>query len=195
MIHRRIIRGPAGRVLLALLLVVAGPLFLNADVYKHIDKDGVLHFTDRPGGDGFYLYLSVDEKGSSAYDRSDYDTWIQEAAGKYRISFGLLKALIKVESNFNARAVSPAGAKGLMQIMPHNFRALDIRDPFDPYQNIMGGARYLREMLNRHNGNRQLALAAYNAGPNAVARYGRVPPYTETMDYVRKVMKYYIVYK
>ncbi|ABW66979.1 lytic transglycosylase domain-containing protein [Desulfosudis oleivorans] len=195
MTHYRIIRGPAGRMLLALLFVVAGPSFLNADVYKHIDKDGVLHFTDRPGGDGFYLYLSVDEKGSTAYDRSDYDTWIQEAAGKYRISFGLLKALIKVESNFNARAVSPAGAKGLMQIMPHNFRALDIRDPFDPYQNIMGGARYLREMLNRHNGNLQLALAAYNAGPNAVARYGRVPPYTETMDYVRKVMKYYIVYK
>lgn len=168
---------------------------LQADIYRHVDKNGALCFTDEPR-EGYHLYLGS-ERSSSAYAaQTDYDAWIQEAARKYDVAVGLIKAMIKVESSFNHRAISPAGAKGLMQVMPHNFAELGIRDPFDPYQNIMGGVRYLRKMLNQYNGDLQLALAAYNAGPNAVDQYGRrIPPYAETVDYVRKVMKYYIVYK
>jgi soluble lytic murein transglycosylase len=173
--------------------VASGPLY--ADIYRYVDKNGALCFTDEPR-EGYHLYMGS-AKASSAYAaQTDYDVWIQEAARKYNVAVGLIKAMIRVESSFNHRAVSRAGAKGLMQVMPDNFAELGIRDPFDPYQNIMGGVRYLRKMLNQYNGDLQLALAAYNAGPNAVDQYGRrIPPYAETVDYVRKVMKYYIVYK
>jgi len=103
----------------------------------------------------------------------------------------LLKALIKIESDFNPLAISHAGAKGLMQIMPENIKALNIKDPFDPWENIMGGARYLKQLLKRFNGELHLALAAYNAGPNAVESYQRIPPFKETEDFVKKVLEYY----
>ena len=106
----------------------------------------------------------------------------------------MIKALIKVESDFNTRAVSRSGALGLMQIMPENVKAFRIFDPFDPRDNIIGGARYLKTLLDRFEGKLPLALAAYNAGPKVVERYRNIPPIKETEDYVKKVMKYYYLY-
>ena len=111
------------------------------------------------------------------------------------MSFPLLKAIIKAESDFDALAVSQKGATGLMQIMPQNFKPLGIKDPFDPWQNINAGARYFKQMFDRFNGKLSLSLAAYNAGPTAVDRYKTIPPYEETENYVRRVLKYYYNYK
>lgn len=165
----------------------------QAKIYKYIDKNGVLHFTDVPRGNN--LYLNDGEANSEGYHTAEFDRWIYQAARRYDIAFPLLKAVIKVESNFNPNAVSPKGAKGLMQIMPQNYPALGIRNPFNPYENIMGGARYFREQMDRFNGQLQLALAAYNAGPHVVDRYNHIPPYPETINFIKRVMKYYIVYK
>jgi soluble lytic murein transglycosylase len=108
----------------------------------------------------------------------------------------LLKAIIKAESDFNPRAVSKKGAMGLMQIMPENIKAMNISNPFDPLENILGGARYFREMLDRFKGHLSLSLAAYNAGPTAVERYNnQIPPYKETENYIERVLKFYSSYQ
>jgi soluble lytic murein transglycosylase-like protein len=121
--------------------------------------------------------------------RSAYGHFIREAAEKYGIDEALIHSVIQVESAFNPVAVSPAGALGLMQLMPALATELGVDEPFDPRQNIMAGTRYLRKLLDLHRGNIKLALASYNAGPGAVARYGRIPPFGETRRYVMKVTK------
>jgi len=115
---------------------------------------------------------------------------IAESARKYDIPEKLLSAVIKVESNFNPRAVSSEGARGLMQLMPATARQLGVKNSFDIKQNVDAGSRYLKDMLDRYDGRIDLALAAYNAGPGAVDRYGGIPPYRETKGYVKKVMAY-----
>ena len=120
---------------------------------------------------------------------------IMKAHKKYGVEFSLIKAVIKVESDFNPEAVSKKGAKGLMQIMPDNFKSLAVKDPFNPYQNIMAGAFYLQQLLKRYEDKLHLALAAYNAGPEAVDKYKKIPPYKETQNYVKEVMKTYSRYK
>lgn len=117
---------------------------------------------------------------------------IKRASQKYSVDERLISAVIKHESSFNPRAVSPAGAQGLMQLMPSTARALGVTDPFDAEQNIMAGTRYLRQKIDEFNGNLQLALAAYNAGSGAVRKYGGIPPYPETQAYVKRVMKSYL---
>jgi soluble lytic murein transglycosylase-like protein len=115
---------------------------------------------------------------------------IDEAARKYQLPAKLITAVIKVESNFNPRAVSSEGASGLMQLMPATGRKLGVKNAFDIKQNIDGGSRYLKDMLERFGGKLELALAAYNAGPHAVDKHGGIPPYRETRNYVKKVMAY-----
>jgi soluble lytic murein transglycosylase-like protein len=117
-----------------------------------------------------------------------YDDLIIEAAETYGLDPRLIRSVVQVESAFNPMAVSPAGAKGLMQLRPILARELRVHNPFDPRQNIMGGARYLRRLLDMHDGDIRLALASYNAGPRNVTRYGGVPPFQETQKYVNRII-------
>lgn len=122
---------------------------------------------------------------------SNYEDIIKQAATQYNLPEKLISSVIKQESNFNATAVSSAGASGLMQLMPGTAKYLGVTDTLNPEQNIMGGAKYLRQMLDQFDGNTETALAAYNAGPGAVKKYDGIPPYKETQNYVQKVMNYY----
>lgn len=120
----------------------------------------------------------------------NYEDYFKRAADTYQIPENLLKAVAKAESDFNPNAVSRCGAQGIMQLMPSTARSLGVADSFDPGQNIMGGAKYLRQMLDNFNGDVTKAVAAYNAGPGAVEKYDGIPPYQETQNYVKKVLGY-----
>ncbi len=162
-----------------------------AEIYKYTDERGVTHFTDMPSDSRFRPVFP--EKTNMGGERK-YDHIIRMLCRENQIDFSLVKAVIKAESAFNPRAVSKKGAQGLMQLMPNTARELRVVDPFDPYDNLQGGVRYLRRMLDTFNGNIKLALAAYNAGPGAVQSSNTVPPYPETRMYVKRVMKYHQEY-
>lgn len=136
-----------------------------------------------PETNSFSTGIDVQDRTS----QGNLDALILQAAGKYNINPNLLRAVIKVESNFKPDAVSRAGAMGLMQLMPATARGLGVSDPFNPAQNIDGGARYLRQMLDKF-GDTRLALAAYNAGPGNVQKYNGIPPFAETQNYVPRVL-------
>jgi soluble lytic murein transglycosylase len=187
-----------GIILVLLTYVVP----VDADIYMYIDRSGVIHFTNVPTNSetDYRIYLKEKPRKALGPDAGeqyehDFDHYIAEASKKHGVSFPLVKAVIKAESDFNPRAISRKGALGLMQIMPENLETLQISDPFDPWENIMGGTRYLRMMLNRFNGKLPLSLAAYNAGPTAVDHYQSIPPFKETENYIEKVMMYYYSYK
>ncbi|MFZ1036417.1 MAG: transglycosylase SLT domain-containing protein [Smithella sp.] len=170
----------------------------HADIYKHIDKDGVLHLTNVPSDPNVKYILIMKEKRilfQPNIDVNKYDDIINRAANKFGLDSALIKAIIKAESNFNHNAVSPVGAQGLMQLMPKTAYALSVDDSFHPEKNIEGGARYLRYLLKTYRGDLSLALAAYNAGEKAVAKYHyNIPPYRETQNYVRRVLSFYKSY-
>lgn len=148
-------------------------------------KSSGMYSASQASGSGFRNVLR-DHLGSVP---EDMDAIFEEAAYKYSLPPNLIKAVAKAESNFNPQAVSHAGAVGVMQLMPGTARNLGVTDPYDARQNIMGGAKYLKENLDRF-GDVSLALAAYNAGPGSVQKYGGIPPYNETQNYVRKVTSY-----
>jgi len=187
-------------ILVPLIMILVYTLPASADIYKYVDAEGVIHLTNVPTQTGVKYTLIMREK-RVLLDRklgeniSQYDELIKKTSGRYNVEPALVKAIIKAESNFNHRAVSPKGAKGLMQLMPATASSLQVRDSFHPENNIEGGVKYVRYLLNFFNGNLPLALAAYNAGENAVLRYGGIPPYRETQTYVRRVLSYHDRFK
>jgi soluble lytic murein transglycosylase len=165
-----------------------------------VDDDGVVHFTNTPDGSKGELYLREAPKRPPRRRSSGMDNrWMMEYAERYsranNLSPALVKAIIKAESNGERFAVSPKGAQGMMQLMPFTAKRMNVSDPFDPIENIEGGVKYIKELLGTFGGNLVHAVAAYNAGPDAVKKYGGVPPYKETRLYVKRVMNYYRQYQ
>ncbi|MFA5902444.1 MAG: lytic transglycosylase domain-containing protein [Desulfobacula sp.] len=167
-----------------------------ADIYMYVDKKGVVNFTNVPTSAKYQLFVKeLPARMRRNFSTTEYDHIIRKATETYDVDFSLIKAVIEAESGFDPEAVSKKGAKGLMQIMPGNFQYLSVQDPFNPSQNIMGGVKYLQELLRRYENKLPLVLAAYNAGPEAVDQFRQIPPYEETQNYVKKVMKLYKQYK
>lgn len=190
---------PAAMLAAAVVFFITGPAIVYADIYKHVDEEGVLHLTNVPSNPkAKYVMIMKEERIllSPSLDVKKYDHLINSAADKFNLDSALIKAVIKAESNFNHKAVSPVGAQGLMQLMPKTASSLNVKDSFHPEKNIEGGARYLRYLLNLYKGNLPLALAAYNAGEGAVAKYNyNIPPYRETQNYVKRVQSFYQSYR
>jgi soluble lytic murein transglycosylase-like protein len=177
------------------IFTITTSCIVYADIYKHVDNEGVLHLTNVPSDPNVKYVMIMREKRilfQPNIDVNKYDNIINKAADKFSLDSALIKAIIKAESNFNYKAVSPVGAQGLMQLMPKTASSLRVDDSFHPEKNIEGGARYLRYLLNTYKGDLNLALAAYNAGEKAVAKYNyNIPPYRETQNYVRRVLSFY----
>ncbi len=182
-----------GKLKWLLAVVLLGSLVRPAcaDIYRYVDEDGVIHFSNVPTHFRYRLYISETKLDYKSYfDR--YDKIISQAARKHDIDSSLIKAVIRAESDFDKYAISRKGAEGLMQLMPETAKDLAVRDPFDPRENIQAGVRYLKRQLKNFQNDVALALAAYNAGENAVRRYGhRIPPYEETRTFVDRVLRYW----
>lgn len=177
---------------LSFILSLSPPIL--ADVYRYRDKNGVWHFTNIKTDRRYKLYIRSSKKKPSEYIR-EYENIIKQASRVFKVEPFLIKAVIKAESDFDNRAVSRKGAQGLMQLMPDTANDMEVEDPFSPEENIFGGTRYLSILLERFKNNKRLALAAYNAGPEAVEEYGEIPPFPETRSFVKRVMRYYKKYR
>jgi soluble lytic murein transglycosylase len=190
-------------------LILLQSLAVRADIFRFEDDQGVVHFTNVPTETKFRLYLREYQKANpgapalktqkkppllarnSLADSPAIENHILEASQFYGLDPKLVQAVIQVESNFDALALSPKGARGLMQLMPQTARDMQVSDPFHPRDNIIGGTRYLKYLLDLFNNDLSLALAAYNAGPEKVNLHRGIPPYSETKNYVQKVIQTY----
>lgn len=168
------------------------------DIYRYVDPNGVIHFTNVPASSRYRFYMRETRTGlrlSYPQRVRRVDPLVRRVAKRYGVEVPLIKAVIKVESDFDPNAVSLEGAQGLMQLMPDRARKLGVRNSFNPAENIEGGVRHLRDLLDHFEGRLRLALAAYNAGRDAVTQYKGVPPYPETQRYVKNVLRYYAYYR
>ncbi|SJZ97094.1 protein of unknown function [Trichlorobacter thiogenes] len=189
------------------VLFLLGLLFLSAvvfpapscaDIYRYEDEEGVVHFTDAPTDKKFKIFMRDLRKDRqlrthfrlTSGNPQEFEHLITAASAKYGVSASLIRAVIQAESGYNPQAVSRAGAGGLMQLMPGTAKHLKVADRFNPSQNVDGGVRYLKFLLDTFKGDVSLALAAYNAGLSKVAKYGGIPPYEETRTYVSRVLSY-----
>jgi soluble lytic murein transglycosylase-like protein len=196
---------------IALASVMALPAVASADIYKYVDSEGVVHFATQPDGDKrwrVYIHGNGGQRTGAApgvvpVPPSDhdiarftrYDDWIRQAATLYQIPAELVRAIIRCESDYDPRAVSVSGARGLMQLMPDTASLMQVRDIDDPRENIFGGVRLLRILANEFNGDLELTVAAYNAGDGSVIRAGGIPPFQQTREYVVAVTKFYRRYR
>ena len=190
-------------IFLILLTLVVAPAY--GDIYSYTDEAGVVHFSNVPDDSQYHLFLRVDSdhpqvaktggnhRGQSlSIKRKQFSNLVGEAARENQLDPALLHAVIAAESGYNPNAVSPKGAVGLMQMMPDTGRRYGVQNLYDPAQNVKGGAQYLRDLMVLFNQDVSLAVAAYNAGEQAVAEHGnRIPPYRETEAYVPRVLSYY----
>lgn len=185
-------RYPLAILVVCFCFLLCSPPFSCADIYRFKDERGVWHFSNVKNDPRFRLFMRTPKyKKPVNRDIQNYDKAIIKASEKFRVEPSLIKAVIRAESGFDQKAISHKGAQGLMQLMPDTANAMDVRNPFDPEENILGGTRYLSLMLDRFRNNLQLALAAYNAGPEKVEEYRGIPPFSETMTFVEKALKYY----
>ncbi len=203
MTARRLLR----LALVPIALCAVAPRDAAANIYMKQNPDGSLSFTDdQKSGGKLYAKSKSESKTAAQYsprpfggggpDRyTRYDDVIRDAAGYYQLPEAFIRAIIKVESDFDPTAVSVAGAQGLTQLMPETGARMLVTDPWDPRENIFGGCRYLRVLANTFNGDLDLTIAAYNAGEGAVIRSGGIPNIAETQDYVIKVKSWYRRYR
>ncbi len=175
-----------------ILILFALAFPVRADIYRYVDENGRVYFTNVPLGPGWKIYLRTPKR--KKLHRRGWDSLFEEVARAEGLDPALLKAVARVESGFNPRAVSPKGALGMMQLMPETARMVGVRDPFDPRENLYGAARFLKRLLMEF-GDLSLALAAYHAGPEVVRRFRGLPPYPETRRYVKLVLRYYRLYR
>jgi soluble lytic murein transglycosylase-like protein len=187
--------------LIATVLTASTAAAAHPKIYTYVDEDGLRHYTDVPDNNRYRLLVLSPQDRTASGDRYDsmllaratqYDSIIETAALSSSVEANLLRAVIVVESGFNSRAVSKRGAVGLMQLMPATANRFGVSNPYDPRENVHAGAQYLKFLIDRFGQNIRLALAAYNAGEEAVDRNGgQIPPFTETMAYVPRVLKIY----
>lgn len=184
---------------LLLLVQLFVPCSVKADIYRYVDEEGIVHFTDAPTDTRFKVFmrdlkkdkeLRTKLKIASTVNPAEFEQLIKNCSQKYGVNINLVKAVIQAESGYNPNAVSKKGASGLMQLMPGTAKSLKVADRFNPKDNVEGGVKYLRFLLDTFRGDVSLAVAAYNAGLNKVAKYGGIPPYNETRNYVNRVLSY-----
>lgn len=181
---------------IALIFLLFSPLdVFSMEVFQYIDLSGTVHFTNVPTDP---RYRKLKPRGKTSYPEKDnrqkIDSLIEKEAREQGIEPALVKAVIRAESDFDSQAVSSAGAQGLMQLMPATAADLQMDDPFNPEENIRGGVRYLRILLDLFEQDLKMALAAYHAGPGNVMRHGKVPPIEQTQVYIERVLRFYKAY-
>ena len=183
----------------AFFCALSVPCSAKADIYRYVDEDDIVHFTDAPTDKRFKVFmrdlkkdkeLRTKLKYASSVNPAEFEQLIKSCSTKYGVDSCLVKAVIHAESGYNPNAVSSKGASGLMQLMPGTAKSLKVADRFNPKDNVEGGVKYLRFLLDTFRGDVSLAVAAYNAGLGKVAKYGGIPPYNETRTYVARVLSY-----
>jgi soluble lytic murein transglycosylase-like protein len=199
-VTRRVVVAAGGALAFGLTLLPAAPV--SADIYKRVDRYGVIHYTNVPVDKRFYRVVirempSISALAGYRVERSRlrvesraFDPIIASVSRRYNVEQALVKAVIKAESGFQPNAVSPKGARGLMQLMPGTALMHGVRNIHEPHENINGGVQHLRMLLDRYRNNVVLALAAYNAGEGWVDQYGGIPPFAETRNYVQRVLQF-----